>query len=107
MKNKKSTVSDLFVITTYFNPCRYETRRRNYDIFMAGLSKAGVPCITVECAFGNAPFELPPSLNVIQMRANTLLWQKERLLNLAASWLPRSCKYVAWLDCDITFMNKN
>lgn len=100
-------MSKLFVITTYFNPCGYSTRRKNYDIFMSGLRKAGVPCVTIECAFGDDPFELPPSLNVIQVRAKTLLWQKERLLNLAASWLPRSCKYVAWLDCDITFNNKN
>ncbi|WP_455923394.1 hypothetical protein [Pseudomonas putida] len=95
----------LVVLTTYFNPCRYATRRRNYDLFMAGMRQAGVTCITIECAFGQAPFELPPALDVIQVRANTLLWQKERLLNLAASWLPRQCRYVAWLDCDILFDN--
>ena len=97
--------NSLVVLTTYFNPCRYATRRRNYDLFMAGMHKAGVTCITIECAFGEAPFELPPALDVIQVRANTLLWQKERLLNLAASWLPRQCRYVAWLDCDILFDN--
>ncbi|MBB4865349.1 hypothetical protein HNP46_004230 [Pseudomonas nitritireducens] len=95
----------LFAITTYFNPCRYKRRRDNYDRFMAGMRKAGVPCITVECAFGDAPFELPESLDVIHVRSETLVWQKERLLNLAASWLPESCKYVAWLDCDILFDN--
>lgn len=101
----KTGNDELFVITTYFNPCGYATRRRNYDLFMDGVRKAGVSCITVECAFGNDHFELPASLDVIQVRAKTLLWQKERLLNLAASWLPRSCKYVAWLDCDILFDN--
>lgn len=95
----------LAVITTYFNPCRYVTRRKNYDLFMAGMRKAGVLCLTVECAFDNQEFELSPSHDVIQLRANTLLWQKERLLNLAASYLPRSIKYVAWLDCDILFDN--
>lgn len=92
-------------ITTYFNPCGYVTRRRNYDHFLKGMRESGVPCVTVECAFGDAPFELPPALDVIQVRAKTLLWQKERLLNLAASWLPKECKYVAWLDCDIVFDN--
>lgn len=99
-------MSELVAITTYFNPCRYATRRRNYDLFMAGMHRSGVPCITVECAFGDAPFELPPAVDVLQVRADTLLWQKERLLNLAASWLPARCKYVAWLDCDILFQNK-
>lgn len=96
-------MTELGVLTTYFNPCRYSTRRRNYDLFMAGMRQARVQCITVECAFGDDPFELPPALDVIQVRADTLLWQKERLLNLAASWLPSDCKYVAWLDCDILF----
>ncbi|MFZ6653865.1 hypothetical protein [Undibacterium sp. TJN19] len=99
-------MSELVVLTTYFNPCRYVSRRQNYDVFIEGMRAAGVTCITVECAFGDAPFELPAALDVLQVRSATLLWQKERLLNLAASWLPPSCKYVAWLDCDILFNNK-
>lgn len=96
-------MSELVAITTYFNPCRWNTRRINYDLFKAGMAAAGVPCITVECAFADDDFELPPSLDVIRIRAGSLLWQKERLLNLAASWLPASCRYVAWLDCDVLF----
>ncbi|GBG14806.1 UvrABC system protein A [Novimethylophilus kurashikiensis] len=95
----------LAVITTYYNPCRYVTRRKNYDIFMAGMRAAGVLCLTVECAFPGQDFELPPSPDVVQVRATTLLWQKERLLNMAAAYLPSDVKYVAWLDCDIVFDN--
>jgi hypothetical protein len=102
-----SKTDQLTVITTYFNPCGYASRRRNYDLFMDGMRKDGVKCVTIECAFGDEPFELPNSLDVIKVRSKTLLWQKERLLNLAASWLPASCKYVAWLDCDILFDNVN
>lgn len=98
-------MSSLIAITTYFNPCRYTTRRTNYDLFMLGMRRSGVPCITVECAFPGQDFELPDSLNVMRVRAASLLWQKERLLNLASSWLPPSCRYVAWLDCDILFDN--
>lgn len=100
-------MNSLVAITTYFNPCRYKTRRINYSLFMAGMRKSGVPCITVECAFSGQDFELPDSLDVMRVRADTLLWQKERLLNLAASWLPPSCRFVAWLDCDILFDNPN
>lgn len=100
-------MNSLCVITTYFNPCNYASRRKNYELFMSGMRKAGVTCITVECAFGTDSFELPKSLDVIHVRANTLLWQKERLLNLAASWLPRHYTQVAWLDCDILFTNKH
>ena len=70
---------------------------------MQGMRAAGVTCITIECAFADAAFELPAALDVLQLRSDTLLWQKERLLNLAASWLPADCEYVAWLDCDIVF----
>lgn len=100
-------MKELVVITTYFNPCGYATRRTNYDLFMKGMKRDGITCITVECAFGDDPFELPESLDVHRVRAKTLLWQKERLLNMAASWLPADCKYVAWLDCDIVFENPN
>lgn len=98
-------MSRVCVITTYYNPCRWQTRRRIYDQFMRGMRDAGVAVITVECAFGSVPFELPEADGVIQVRAQSLIWQKERLLNLAASWLPESCRYVAWLDADIVFEN--
>jgi hypothetical protein len=98
---------ELAVVTTYYNPCRYKTRRRNYDLFMAGMREAGVFVLTVECVFPGQDFELPPSPNVIRIRANTLLWQKERLTNIGVSYLPSSVTAVAWLDCDILFTNKN
>jgi hypothetical protein len=100
-------LSALFAITTYFNPCRYQTRRKNYDAFVRGMRRQKVPLITVECVFPGEDFELPEQLDVIRIRADSLVWQKERLLNLAASYLPKSCKYVAWLDCDILFDNQH
>lgn len=97
----------LYAITTYFNPCGYRTRRANYDAFAQALRKQKVPLLTVEGAFGDEPFELDRAPGVIQVRAQTLLWQKERLLNLAANWLPSHCTAVAWLDCDIVFDNRS
>jgi len=100
-------MNELAVITTYYNPVRYQTRRKNYDVFMAGMKKAGVTCITVECAFGDEPFELEESPAVIQLRSKTLVWQKERLINIAASYVPDHFKYIAWIDCDVVFMNNS
>lgn len=94
---------DFAVVTTYFNPSRYATRRRNYDIFMEGMRKAGVFVLTVECVFPGQEFELPLSPDVIRVRANTLLWQKERLTNMGVSYLPPGVRYVGWFDCDILF----
>jgi hypothetical protein len=42
---------------------------------------------------------------VRQVRARDILWQKERLLNLGVSLLPKEARKVAWLDSDILFTN--
>lgn len=99
--------SGLWVITPYYNPQGYKSRRLNYEIFVKLLRESGIRVLTVECAFGDQPFDLPESTDVIKVRCKSLMWQKERLLNLALSWLPTSCRYVAWLDCDLVFTNPN
>jgi hypothetical protein len=93
--------SDLWAITVYFNPARYERRRANYRVFREHLN---VPLVAVELSFGS-DFEL--STNdaeiLVRLRGGDVMWQKERLLNLALNALPRACTKVAWLDCDIVF----
>ena len=76
--------SDLWVITCYFNPCRYKTKRANFDAFMAGMKDNGANVLVVELAFGDEEFELPESKNVLRLRGSGVMWQKERLLNIAA-----------------------
>lgn len=98
---------ELWVVTSYFNPGQYQTRYANYLLFREGLERIGVPCLTVECAFGADPFALALDRNVLQVRARDVMWQKERLLNLAIAHLPDSCTKVAWVDCDVLFENVN
>ncbi|HET8799047.1 MAG TPA: hypothetical protein VFO89_15240 [Thermoanaerobaculia bacterium] len=93
----------VWVVTSFFNPARFATKRRNYERFRAGLAAAGVPCLTVECAFDGLPFELRASSSVLHVRSRDVLWQKERLLNVAITALPRTCTKVVWLDCDVLF----
>jgi hypothetical protein len=95
--------SDFWVITCYFNPARYKTKRRNFDAFMAGMQKAGANVLVVESAFGDDPFELEPGENVLQLRGTGVMWQKERLLNIAAAQLPASARKIGWFDGDIIF----
>lgn len=94
---------DLHVVTCYFNPSGYRIKRVNYDVFIASLRRSGIPVLTVECAFGEAPFELSPASDVLQIRARSVLFQKERLLNVAVARLPPRARKVAWLDCDVLF----
>lgn len=97
----------LAVVTAYYNPAGFRSRRRNYACFAKALKQSGIPLVTVECAFGDQPYDLPESVDVVRVRSKSVLWQKERLLNLAIRWLPPTCRYVAWLDSDLLFTNQN
>jgi len=91
----------LWAITCYFNHLGYQTRLRNYRIFRRHLT---VPLITVELSY-NPHFELrsPDADVLVQIRGRDLLWQKERLLNVALRRVPEDCDSIAWLDCDVVF----
>ena len=96
---------ELWLITCYFNPSHYRTKFENYQRFKERIQQAGLPLLTIECAFGQDEFDLEASPDVLQVRAQDVMWQKERLLNLAIRQLPSSAKKVAWMDCDILFAN--
>jgi hypothetical protein len=91
----------LWAITAYFNPARYRTRLENYRRFRAHLT---VPLVTVEAGL-DGRFELGrgDADILVQRHARDVLWQKERLLNVALGFLPCECDQVAWLDCDVVF----
>jgi hypothetical protein len=92
----------LWAITSYFNPAGYASRLRNYRIFRAQLTP---PLVVVELSL-NGRFELAKddAEIVVQICGGDALWQKERLLNVALGSLPDSCNHVAWVDCDVIFM---
>ena len=103
--NHYTSCTDLWCVTAYFNPQHYQTRRANYEWFADPIRAAGIPLLTVECAFGDDPFELPAGPDLLQVRAPHTLWQKERLINLGVASLPARAVKVAWLDGDICFAN--
>jgi hypothetical protein len=111
-KPKKRDPSELTVVTAYFNPILYESRRTLYAAFLAHMREAGVRLVTVECALGDRPFEVTSATNRdhVQVRSRTLVWNKENLLNLGIAHVKRTdpgCKYVGWFDGDIRFRNPN
>lgn len=93
----------LWAVTSYFNPVGYRRRLANYRLFRERLN---LPLVTPELAYG-LEFELneQDADILVQLRSGDVLWQKERLLNVALSALPASCRKVVWLDCDILFAN--
>lgn len=91
----------IWVITSYYNPFGYQRRLFNYRLFRKHL---GLPLVTVEWS-PDGQFELAQgdAEILVQVRSGDMLWQKERLLNLALQHLPPHCRYVAWVDCDVVF----
>ena len=94
----------LWAITSYFNPAGYRNRRKNYRAFREHLA---VPLVTVEWARDGRFALVPEDAEVlVQVTGGDVLWQKERLLNVALRHLPDECDSVAWLDCDVIFDNE-
>jgi hypothetical protein len=60
--------------------------------------------VTVELSF-DGRFELATGDAdiLVQLHGGDVMWQKERLLNVALQRLPSACDTVAWLDCDVIF----
>lgn len=105
--------STFAVITAIFNPIKYQSRYNHYQKFEAHMTQSGVYLITVECLFESAPHFNLPKQNFeitragdwrhIQLRAPSILWMKENLINIAVQRLPQHIEYVAWIDADIEF----
>lgn len=96
-----SSNAALWALCAYFNPFQGPLRLQNYRHFRARL---GVPLITAEWS-PSGEFELQPGDAEILLRfsGGDILWQKDRLLNLALPAVPAECEALAVLDADILF----
>lgn len=96
-----TSAEGLWAISCYYNPLGYASRLLNYHRFRRELK---VPLVTVEWSLDGSTDLGPQDADVlIQVESPDLLWQKERLLNLAIEAVPSSCDKIAWLDCDLVF----
>lgn len=95
----------LWGIATYFNPVGYRNKVGHYRLFREASKKQGLKLIVVEAAIGKAPFELQDddAEQVVRLRTDTILWQKERMFNVALKHLPADCDKVVWMDTDVLF----
>lgn len=88
----------MWAITSYFDPLADPVRLRNFRLFKRSLQ---LPLVTVELGFdGRFDLSTSDSEILVQIPGSAVLWQKERLLNVALEALPRNCEFVAWLDGD-------
>jgi len=96
--------ASIWAVTSYFNPARYRRRLANYRVFRRNLE---FPLLTIEWS-PSGDFELGHGEAdiLVRVEGGDLMWQKERLLNIALESLPPSCAHVAWVDCDVVFARK-
>ena len=95
----------LHVVTCVANPIRWQSRIQLYRAFEQHMLDSGVRLTTVECQYGERPFECAgmKGVNHVGVRSRSLVWNKEALINIGVGRLPAEAKYIAWLDADIVF----
>jgi hypothetical protein len=95
-------------ISAVFVPATTPHVLANLLAFSEGVRRQGLPLLIVELAFGDQPFFVPEAAadRIVRLRTSTVLWHKERLLNLGLRHLPQECRFVAWLDADVLFENE-
>lgn len=98
-------MASLWAITCLFRPTGSVRREQNFRRFRNALS---VPLVAVELSFdGRFVLEEGDADRLIRVSDGDIMWQKERLLNLAMRALPPECRQVAVLDCDVLFADRD
>lgn len=96
-------MTNVMIISSYFNPKNNPHRTKAFWGWYAGIKH--LPHRITETVYtGQTPITegLP---NAIREYTNSLLWNKEAVLNKMIKELPDYIKYVFWLDTDLIFLN--
>jgi hypothetical protein len=98
----------LYVVTCCANPLLWRSREALARAAIADwLKEPNVHVTLAECAYGSRGYQLADlasdRLVHIPLRAKTMAWSKENLLNIAIARLPPAALKIATLDADITF----
>lgn len=95
----------LYVIAVVSNPARFARRYELFKDFCERMKKEKyVKLITIELQQGLRPFITD---SIIKLRTEDELWYKENLINIAVNYLPPDWEYMAWIDTDLEFKNKD
>jgi len=103
--------STLHVVAVISNTARYHSRYRIFREWeQAMLATANVQLYVVELAYGDRNFEVTSADNPnhLQLRTGSELWHKEAMVNAGVRYLlPLDWRYMAWIDADVWFANKD
>lgn len=96
-------LSQVEVVTTHFNPCRFKRLAGTYSRWIEKLGNIASVVKCYEVVFDNDCYEIVGATHIPATRELNLMWQKEACLNLAL----RHCDkpYFVWIDHDLGFMD--
>ncbi|HUT93881.1 MAG TPA: hypothetical protein VMY37_30740 [Thermoguttaceae bacterium] len=87
----------------FFNPMKYKRPVENWHRFRGALPHE-LPLYSIELSF-DGEFQTDSTWRVRGTMEDHLMWQKERLLNLAIERVPDRYDKITWLDSDVLFLN--
>jgi hypothetical protein len=98
----------LFVVTCVANPLLWKSRHTlARAAIIDWLKEPNVHVTLAECAYGSRGYELSDltsdRVTHVPLRATTMAWTKENLLNIGIATLSPAAQKIATLDADITF----
>lgn len=96
---------ELAVVTFHWNPAGWTSLRRNYLRFLHEMRWWDVPTFAIEVAYPGQEFVADNAWLKIRASDANVLWQKERIVNLAVERLPERFDKIAWIDADILFLD--
>ena len=101
----------LYVVTCVSNPLRWQSRIALAKAAVADwLGEPNVHIMLAECVYGSSGYDLASlasdRVTHVALRATTMAWSKENLMNLAMARLPADAMKIATLDADVTFRRK-
>lgn len=93
------------IISCFFNHTKSNVLVENLKAFHESLGKYKDILKIIECVPLGGQSELGGVGSVLTVHSNSVLWQKERLLNIALDRLDSSVDTVIWCDTDLEFEN--
>jgi hypothetical protein len=103
--------SDLHMISVISNPRRFESRERLFKEFMERSEHTGATYWFGFAEFGEreefSQLYDPNNPRHILLRCDSEVWVKEALINAVATRIPRSAKYIGWMDADVEHERKD
>ncbi len=101
------TCNDFWGVTAVFASRQKPEVLSNLHTASERWRRQGLRLLIVELAIGGQEFQVPDEWadRVLRLRSDTVLWHKERMLNIGIASLPAECEFIAWIDGDILFEN--